>query len=66
MKEKTKLELNMKYLEDEVIGDSSSKLRKEEELDELQAKITQKEVQLEILRPQFEEIKARMDEAQHE
>ncbi|XP_042230699.1 structural maintenance of chromosomes protein 3-like isoform X2 [Homarus americanus] len=66
LKEKTKLEFTIKDLADEVQGDNKSKERAEKELLKLRSTISQKEAELEAIRPQYEEMKAREDEAQHE
>lgn len=66
LKEKTKLEFTIKDLADEVQGDNKSKERAEKELQKLRSTIAQKEAELEAIRPQYEEMKAREDEAQHE
>ncbi|XP_071537394.1 structural maintenance of chromosomes protein 3 isoform X2 [Panulirus ornatus] len=66
LKEKTKLEFTIKDLADEVQGDNKSKERAEKELQKLRATIAQKEAELEAIRPQYEEMKGREDEAQHE
>ncbi|XP_047471240.1 structural maintenance of chromosomes protein 3-like isoform X2 [Penaeus chinensis] len=66
LKEKTKLEFTIKDLADEVQGDNKSKERAEKELQKLRSTISQKEAELEAIRPQYEEMKAREDEAQRE
>lgn len=66
LKEKTKLEFTIKDLADEVQGDNKSKERAEKELQKLRATISQKEAELEAIKPQYEEMKGREDEAQHE
>ncbi|XP_069194888.1 structural maintenance of chromosomes protein 3 isoform X3 [Procambarus clarkii] len=66
LKEKTKLEFTIKDLTDEVQGDNKSKERAEKELQKLRSTISQKEAELEAIRPQYEEMKGREDEAQHE
>ncbi|KAK4311331.1 hypothetical protein Pmani_017158 [Petrolisthes manimaculis] len=66
LKEKTKLEFTIKDLADEVQGDNKSKERAEKELQKLRATISQKEGELEAIKPQYEEMKGREDEAQHE
>lgn len=66
LKEKTRLELMIKDLSDEVQGDNKSKERAEKELDKLRATIAQKEAELEAIRPKYEEMKRREDAAQRE
>ncbi|KAK4321318.1 hypothetical protein Pmani_007859 [Petrolisthes manimaculis] len=66
LKDKTKLELTLRYLEDEVKGDSNSKTRMEKELDKLQDTITRREQQLETVKPQYKDMKARMETTQNE
>lgn len=66
LKEKNKLEFTIKDLADEVQGDNKSKERAEKELQKLRQTITQKEAELEGIKPQYEEMKAREDEAQRE
>ena len=66
LKEKTKLELTIKDLTDEVQGDNKSKERAEKELQKLRTTINQKEQELEMIKPQYDEMKKREDEAQRE
>lgn len=66
LKEKTRLELMIKDLSDEVQGDNKSKERAEKELDKLRATIGQKEEELDGIRPKYEEMKMREDAAQRE
>ncbi|KAL7632507.1 UNVERIFIED_CONTAM: hypothetical protein RMT77_017170 [Armadillidium vulgare] len=66
MKEKNKLEFTIKDLTDEVQGDNKSKERAERELQKLRDTITLKEKELEAIRPQYETMKKREDEAQRE
>lgn len=62
LQEKTKLELQIKDLKDEVEGDNSSKKRAEKELERLEDTIAQKTQLLDDLRPQYEEQKRREEE----
>lgn len=62
LKEKTRLELTIKDLRDEVEGDDSSRRRAERELDRLKETISQKLTQLEEIRPQYEAQKKREEE----
>merc|ERR1719244_1426672 len=66
LKEKTKLEFTIKDLADEVQGDNKSKERAEKELQKLRSIISLKEAELEAIRPQYEEMKGKEDEAQRE
>merc|ERR1711915_808107 len=66
LKEKNKLEFTIKDLTDEVLGDNKSKERAEKELQKLRNTISQKESELEAIRPQYEEMKGREDEPQRE
>lgn len=66
LKEKNKLEFTIKDLADEVQGDNKSKERAEKELQKLRNTISQKEAELDAIKPQYEEMKGREDEAQHE
>ncbi|XP_018019666.1 structural maintenance of chromosomes protein 3 isoform X1 [Hyalella azteca] len=66
LKEKTRLELMIKDLSDEVQGDNKSKERAEKELEKLRATIALKEAELESIRPKYEEMKRREDAAQRE
>ncbi|XP_071448386.1 structural maintenance of chromosomes protein 3 [Hetaerina americana] len=61
-KERTKLELTIKDLLDEVLGDNKSKERAEKELGKLRETIEQKEADLEKLKPKYEEMKRREEE----
>ncbi|KAM3958456.1 LOW QUALITY PROTEIN: structural maintenance of chromosomes 3 [Aphomia sociella] len=60
LREKTKLELGIKDLTDDVDGDNKSKERAEAELERLRQQI--KERELEELKPKYEEMKAREEE----
>ncbi|UYV73509.1 SMC3 [Cordylochernes scorpioides] len=66
LKEKTRLELTIKDLRDEVEGDDSSRKRAERELEKLKATIEQKMTQLEGVRPQYEAQKKREEECTRE
>ncbi|KAF2361805.1 SMCs flexible hinge [Trinorchestia longiramus] len=66
LKEKTRLELMIKDLSDEVQGDNKSKERAEKELEKLRHTIAMKENELESIRPKYEEMKRREDAAQRE
>lgn len=57
LKEKTKLELIIKDLSDEVMGDNTSKERAENELAKLKVTIGQKQRELEELQPKYEAMK---------
>lgn len=61
-KEKTRLELTIKDLRDEVEGDDSSRKRAERELDRLKDTIAVKLTQLEDIRPRYEAQKKREEE----
>ncbi|CAH2261657.1 jg12215, partial [Pararge aegeria aegeria] len=62
LREKTKLELAIKDLTDDVDGDNKSKERAEGELERLRQQISEKERELEELKPKYEEMKAREEE----
>ncbi|KAI5646067.1 SMC proteins flexible hinge domain-containing protein [Phthorimaea operculella] len=62
LREKTKLELAIKDLTDDVDGDNKSKERAEAELERLRQQISEKERELEELKPRYEEMKAREEE----
>ncbi|KAH9640664.1 hypothetical protein HF086_010542 [Spodoptera exigua] len=62
LREKTKLELGIKDLSDDVDGDNKSKERAEGELERLRQQIAEKERELEELKPKYEEMKAREEE----
>lgn len=57
LKEKTRLELRLKDLTDEVKGDAESKKRAETELNNLKARIAEKQNELDKIKPQYEENK---------
>jgi len=58
LKEKTRLELRLQDLRDEVEGDTKSKKRAEKELDQLKEKILEKQKELDQIRPDYERMKA--------
>ena len=66
LKEKSKLELTIKDLSDEVKGDNQSKERAERELQRLHETIAQKDGELERIKPQYEEMKRREEECTRE
>lgn len=57
LKEKTRLELRLKDLKDEVEGDSKSKSRAEKELSQLKERIADKQAELDKIKPEYEEMK---------
>lgn len=57
LKEKTRLELRLKDLKEEVEGDSSSKKRAMKELMNLKERIAEKQKELDAIKPQYEEQK---------
>ncbi|CAH1398175.1 unnamed protein product [Nezara viridula] len=66
LKDKTKLELTIKDLTDEVQGDDKSKHRAEQELVKLNETIAQREAELEELKPRYEAQKKREEECTRE
>lgn len=58
LKDKTRLELRLKDLRDEVKGDSDSKVRAEKELAGLKDRIAKSQAELDEIRPQYDEMKA--------
>lgn len=66
LKEKTRLELTIKDLKDEVEGDDSSRKRAERELVRLKDTISQKMALLDEIRPQYEAQKKREEECTRE
>uniref|UniRef100_A0A6G1S406 Structural maintenance of chromosomes protein n=1 Tax=Aceria tosichella TaxID=561515 RepID=A0A6G1S406_9ACAR len=62
LKEKTRLELHIKDLVDEVEGDSDSKKRAEAEMAELKTKIAERQAELNKIRPEYEEEKRKEEE----
>lgn len=65
-KEKTRLELTIKDLRDEVEGDDSSRKRAERELEKLKETISEKLSKLEDIRPRYEAQKKREEECTRE
>ncbi|KAH9406289.1 Structural maintenance of chromosomes protein 3 [Tyrophagus putrescentiae] len=57
LKDKTRLELHIRDLRDEVEGDASSKQRAEKELTSLKEKILEKQTELNQIKPEYEEMK---------
>ena len=57
LKEKTRLELRLKDLKDEVKGDSDSKKRAEKELTNLKDRIGENQSKLDTIKPEYEEMK---------
>ena len=57
LKEKTRLELHIKDLKDEVEGDASAKQRAEKELVTLKERILEKQTELNQIKPEYEEMK---------
>lgn len=66
IKEKAKLDLTIKDLSEEVQGDNKSKERAENELDRLTKSITEKQAELEKVKPQYEAMKKREEECTRE
>jgi structural maintenance of chromosome 3 (chondroitin sulfate proteoglycan 6) len=66
IKDKTRMELVIKDLRDEVVGDNKSKDRAEQELSKLRETITVKDADLEQIKPQYEEMKKREEECTRE
>ncbi|KAF0312854.1 Structural maintenance of chromosomes protein 3 [Amphibalanus amphitrite] len=66
LKDRTRLELTIRDLSDEVMGDNKSKERAEQELEKLRQTISQKEGELEKNRPQYEEMKRKEEECTRE
>ncbi|XP_077294987.1 structural maintenance of chromosomes 3 [Arctopsyche grandis] len=62
LREKTKLDLTIKDLTDDVDGDNKSKERAELELEKLRCTIAEKEKELEALKPKYDEMKKREEE----
>lgn len=57
LKEKTRLELRLNDLTDEVEGDAKSKERAEAELKNLKARIAEKQADLDKIKPEYDEMK---------
>ncbi|CAG0919332.1 unnamed protein product [Notodromas monacha] len=66
LKDKTKLEFQIKDLVDEVSGDNKSKERAEKELAKLKETIALKEEEFQKLKPQYEELKRKEEECTRE
>lgn len=66
IKEKTKLDLAIKDLSEEVLGDNKSKERAENELARLTRSIEEKEAELERVKPQYEAMKKKEEECTRE
>lgn len=66
LREKTKLDLTISDLTDEVQGDNKSKERAEMELKRLKATIEEKEKELEEVRPKYEAMKRKEEECSRE
>ncbi|XP_022912891.1 structural maintenance of chromosomes protein 3 [Onthophagus taurus] len=62
IKEKAKLDLTIKDLSEEVLGDNKSKERAENELARLEHSIKEKEAELEKVKPQYEAMKKKEEE----
>ncbi|XP_046992407.1 structural maintenance of chromosomes protein 3 [Schistocerca americana] len=66
LKEKTKLELTIKDLSDEVMGDNTSKERAENELAKLKVTISHRQEELANLQPKYEEMKKKEEDCTKE
>lgn len=66
VREKTKLDLTVVDLSDEVQGDNKSKERAEHELERLKSTIAEKEKDLEDIRPRYEAMKRKEEECSRE
>ncbi|XP_058126850.1 structural maintenance of chromosomes protein 3-like [Anopheles ziemanni] len=66
LREKTKLDLTISDLSDEVQGDNKSKERAEQELDRLKITIAEKEKELEQVRPRYEAMRRKEEECSRE
>ncbi|CAG0885820.1 unnamed protein product [Cyprideis torosa] len=66
VKQRSKLELTIKDLEEEVVGDNSTKERADRELKKLEATIAEKNKELEEIKPQYEEMKKLEEECSRE
>lgn len=66
LREKTKLDLTINDLNDEVQGDNKSKERAEQELKRLELTIAEKEKELKQVKPQYEEMKRKEEEYSRE
>ncbi|XP_050090503.1 structural maintenance of chromosomes protein 3-like [Anopheles aquasalis] len=66
LREKTKLDLTISDLTDEVQGDNKSKERAEQELERLKITIEEKEKELEQVRPRYEAMRRKEEECSRE
>lgn len=66
LREKTKLDLTISDLTDEVQGDNKSKERAEQELNRLKLTIAEKEKELEEVRPRYEAMRRKEEECSRE
>uniref|UniRef100_A0A182ULJ0 Structural maintenance of chromosomes protein n=1 Tax=Anopheles melas TaxID=34690 RepID=A0A182ULJ0_9DIPT len=66
LREKTKLDLTISDLSDEVQGDNKSKERAEQELERLKITIAEKEKELEQVRPRYEAMRRKEEECSRE
>ncbi|XP_055713737.1 structural maintenance of chromosomes protein 3 isoform X2 [Phlebotomus papatasi] len=66
LREKTKLDLTIHDLTDEVQGDNKSKERAEQELERLKVTISEKEKELEDVRPRYEAMRRKEEEYSRE
>lgn len=66
IKEKAKLDLTIKDLSEEVVGDNKSKERAENELARLEQSIKEKEAELEKVKPLYEEMKKKEEDCTRE
>ena len=66
LREKTKLDLTIVDLTDEVQGDNKSKERAEQELERLKITISEKEKELEEVRPRYEAMRRKEEECSRE
>ncbi|XP_045472286.1 structural maintenance of chromosomes protein 3 [Harmonia axyridis] len=66
IKEKAKLDLTIKDLSEEVLGDNKSKERAENELARLTQSIKEKEAELEKIKPQYEAMKKKEEDCSRE
>lgn len=62
LREKTKLDLTISDLNDEVLGDNKSKERAEQELERLKVTISEKEKELDEVRPRYETMRQREEQ----
>ncbi|XP_053978821.1 structural maintenance of chromosomes protein 3 [Hylaeus anthracinus] len=66
LKERTKLSLTINDLLEEVKGDNDSRKRAQQELEKLKVNIAAKEAELEVLKPEYEEMKRLEEECTRE